>query len=449
MCGVKNNNYHLNMEAHANSTPDYLIDGLDFKLKPGASYVTNRRGVTFWPTGASSYSTTSSKVIKIQLNGDAMLDPSTLRFQYELKNDDAAANHVLRTISGPWSFFRRLRVMCQGAVVEDISDYNRLHQMFDTLTSPNVRENNDIEGFETRFDKVNGAPDAANMTGLAPSSSKVVSFKLLSGLFSQPRYLPIRYCPITIELELVSNKLDPIVDPAGGSDFSAANTSSTWSIEAPQIKCDLCDLDNAVENKLVEKLLSGASLPINYSTYISQQQAVSGSDITVNVSRAATRLKSVFVSLYKADGNNATSMVHKEWSYFQHPMDASSTYSKEHELEYQLQIGSKLFPEYPVRSLAESFTQLRKCLGVHESPFHSLDVSAKQYRENKFVVGVDTEKVLEAGFTGINTRSGDLMTVKMKAQNQNTVQQIASSMFVVLHTDNILNIRDTNVEVFD
>ena len=91
------------MEAHANSTPDYLIDGLEYKLKPGASYITNRRGVTFWPTGASSYSVNSSKVIKIQLNGDAMLDPATVRFQFQLNNDDKIAGHVLRTISGPWS----------------------------------------------------------------------------------------------------------------------------------------------------------------------------------------------------------------------------------------------------------------------------------------------------------------------------------------------------------
>ena len=41
------------------------------------------------------------------------------------------------------------------------------------------------------------------------------------------------------------------------------------------------------------------------------------------------------------------------------------------------------------------------------------------------------------------------MTVKMKSQNTGAVAQIAPSMFVVLHTDNILNIRDTNVEVFD
>ena len=31
------------VEAMANSVEDYLIDGLSFKLSPGAAYVTNRR----------------------------------------------------------------------------------------------------------------------------------------------------------------------------------------------------------------------------------------------------------------------------------------------------------------------------------------------------------------------------------------------------------------------
>ena len=35
------------VEAMANSVEDYLIDGLSFKLSPGASYVTNRRTVTW------------------------------------------------------------------------------------------------------------------------------------------------------------------------------------------------------------------------------------------------------------------------------------------------------------------------------------------------------------------------------------------------------------------
>ena len=33
------------VESHANATEDYLIDGLSFKMNPGASYVTNRRSV--------------------------------------------------------------------------------------------------------------------------------------------------------------------------------------------------------------------------------------------------------------------------------------------------------------------------------------------------------------------------------------------------------------------
>jgi hypothetical protein len=38
------------MESHAQAVEDYLIDGLSFKLAPGASYVTNRRSVGFFPT---------------------------------------------------------------------------------------------------------------------------------------------------------------------------------------------------------------------------------------------------------------------------------------------------------------------------------------------------------------------------------------------------------------
>ena len=120
-----------------------------------------------------------------------------------------------------------------------------------------MRDINGTVGCETRFGN-DATLTAANMSGLAPNTSKVVSFNLLSGIFSQPTMLPIQYCPITCELELASSNLHPTIDPSVGvGAFTAANTSSTWSITEPQTKCDLCDLDNAVENKLAEKLLPG------------------------------------------------------------------------------------------------------------------------------------------------------------------------------------------------
>ena len=53
------------MEAVANAAEDRLVDGLTVKLKPGASYVTDRKSVTFHPQGSNIYSPIGTKVIKI------------------------------------------------------------------------------------------------------------------------------------------------------------------------------------------------------------------------------------------------------------------------------------------------------------------------------------------------------------------------------------------------
>ena len=133
------------VESHANSTDDYLIDGLSFKLPQGASYVTNRRSVSFFPSGSDTYAPTSgTKVIKIRLNGTDWLDPSTVKIMFTLKNTDATND--LKFLSGPHAFFRRMRIVCGGQIVEDIDDYNRVCEMFNILQSKNVRANDEIEG---------------------------------------------------------------------------------------------------------------------------------------------------------------------------------------------------------------------------------------------------------------------------------------------------------------
>ena len=43
------------VESHAKAIEDVLIDGLDYKLKNGASYITDRRSVTFSAQGGNSY----------------------------------------------------------------------------------------------------------------------------------------------------------------------------------------------------------------------------------------------------------------------------------------------------------------------------------------------------------------------------------------------------------
>ena len=106
------------MEAVANSVDDALIDSLSFKLSNSASYITERKSVTFWPTGSNIYKTSSgTKVIRFVLTNDNWLDPSTVRVMFNLVNNDSDSAKRLRTISGAWSFFRRMRIMCQGTLI--------------------------------------------------------------------------------------------------------------------------------------------------------------------------------------------------------------------------------------------------------------------------------------------------------------------------------------------
>ena len=324
------------MEVYSSSVEDQLIDGLSFKLSPGASYITERKSVSFFPSGSNVYTTTSgTKVLRILINGDDWLDATnTLRIFFDVRNTGTGP---LRVLAGPYSFFRRMRVLCGNQLVEDIDYYNRVHYTFDILRAQHVRENEDVEGFEDRFDSQYYQPafqnNATSSTDTQISSSyllrnfatntgyvsvnsgqsKTVSFKPLCGLLNCGKLLPIRYAPITIELELVQNATDVIIsandkalginvsgdqldvygETGVGINGSAVNTSQSWQIESPQVKVDVVTLDNALNNEYAALLLSGKALPINYSSYVTQMQTITGQTPSVNITRALSRLKSV------------------------------------------------------------------------------------------------------------------------------------------------------------
>ena len=70
---------------------DILIDNLSFKLNKGSSYITDRRSVSFWPSGSNIYKPSSgNRVIKFSLNGEdnSWLDPQSVRIFFTLNNKD-------------------------------------------------------------------------------------------------------------------------------------------------------------------------------------------------------------------------------------------------------------------------------------------------------------------------------------------------------------------------
>ena len=111
-----------------------------------------------------------------------------------------------------------------------------------------------------------------------------------------------------------------------------------------------------------------------------------------------------------------------------------------------------MLPSYPIRSNAEFFYNLKKSIGIHDS-IQSVAISPFAYRFNKFIIGIDCEKVLQAAYTGMNTKNGEMIRLnftKLGTGNSNPVlASTAERIFTVLHCDTILNIKDTGVELFD
>ena len=410
------------MESHAQSVDDSLINSLSFRLRPGASYVNDRKSASFFTQGGNDYQPNGVRVIKIMLNGDAWLDPSTVKLFMDITNSttraDADNSDLKPKVSGAWGFFKRMRILCGGQIVEDIDEFNRLSEMYHMMKPTNKRQNDAIEGF--------------GREALGKGKKRTVCFTPMSGLLSQEKYLPIRYAPMQIELELVSTGADVL-------DVSGTHLSTSFKIENVQLKADLVTLDNSLDNEYSQHLLSGKTLPIHFSTFTCASQVITSLNTTVNVSRALTRLKGVFVTLSKSNS--------QEVDNFYHPMGGNYEYAKE--LEFEMQIGSKKFPEYPIRSVAEAFYQLRKALGLHDVNAQ-MDISGTEFRSSKFVVAIDTEKVLGSSFSGYNSKSGDLLTLKLKPTGDATIPGgTTAKLHYCLHFDSILNIKDAGVETLE
>ena len=172
----------------------------------------------------------------------------------------------------------------------------------------------------------------------------------------------------------------------------------------------------------------------------------------VSVTRAASRLKTVFFNFVGGHANvtNSLTGIYKDWISFQHPMQG--TYNFNNELAFQVQIGSKMYPEYPCMSLSQAFYELKKAIGIASSSYHSVSPTRGQYLGDHFIAGIDAEKIVEAGFSGLNTKQGDLMTIRAKAASSPADPKVffpATKIYIILHTDNILEIRETGSQIFD
>ena len=74
---------------------------------------------------------------------------------------------------------------------------------------------------------------------------------------------------LCLEIELDSNLTAAIIQP-GAATFIDANTSTDWFIDDVRMLADTVVLDSSLQNSYTAHLLEGKSLPISYTTFVSQ-----------------------------------------------------------------------------------------------------------------------------------------------------------------------------------
>jgi len=301
------------METSLSATEDQLVDSLSFKLPTTANYITNREDVTFFPANGNEFSPTGVKILRFTISGTGWLDPRSVRFQFKLNNRDNV-NNMYFINALPHNFFRRMRILMGGTLIEDIDYYNRVVNMLHTLYPAEKRLNDAVEGFGLMYGQT--APTFTSLTDsplLLAGQSRVVLFPLLSGLLSQEKYLPLRFTQgIQIELEVVNQYVDAVLDfvpqaPNGYGDDVIPNAvpaigqlSTQWTISEAQIKASVVTLDSQLDNEYTDHLMSGKKIPIPISSFVHQVQTIGETDRpTLSMSRAFTRLNKVFITFYK------------------------------------------------------------------------------------------------------------------------------------------------------
>ena len=90
-------------------------------------------------------------------------------------------------------------------------------------------------------------------------------------------------------------------------------------------------------------------------------------------------------------------------------------------------------------------------MGDYHSNTGAMNISPTEYRTDKHVIGIDLEKMLGASFTGIETKSGSLLTLRLDTANGGLALPATgtSKIHYALEYDAILQINDTGVTILE
>ncbi len=415
----------MSLETHIAGSDDQLIAGLHFAGRNTASYITSRGNVSFAPQTASNFKPSGSRLMRFSLaDQQGWLDGGTVRLVFKLTN--LSGTGPLQPITdSPASMFRRMRVIANGsAVIEDIEEYGRVHQMFSELL-PSQRRYNNITETWGGANLASGLDSPVHPDPIPADSERTFCVHLMSSFLGQGKMIPLAMVPVILELEL------------GELDDCFSGVDNFWELSRPRLIADVLQIDQALANSYSSYILAGKILPINMTGLYSVKSAVpTGSSIySFPIARGFTRLSTVYFTFAAATD--------KFVNTFRSPMAGKVNTADNDDFEVYLNVGSDRYPQFSVDSHQECFYRLRLARQISQGT-DSLSISPHDYRFEKFIGALNLEKAPGASsHSGLSTRSGSQLTLNLKNTG------IATTCHVVLVYDQVVSISAAGVDVLD
>ena len=113
-------------------------------------------------------------------------------------------------------------------------------------------------------------------------------------------------------------------------------------------------------------------------------------------------------------------------------------------LETQAQLDSFLYPETKMDSLGEHFSKLQECAATYDQKLVTLSITPEMYKSEGFVSAINFMRAPGSAFSGLNTRTGSLLVLKLGNMRTEVTKVFAHLVGTVL-----VEIRADQASVYD
>ena len=292
---------------------------------------------------------------------------------------------------------------------------------------------------------------------------------------SNKKLIPIRYCPLVIEMQLqpTYHSMNDVTEIASATDYPK------WTLSDINCLCDVLHLDPALDNLLQERHRTD-KIPLKMREWHTMKQAVAedASEFTLQLLKGMTRLCSVCVTFEGPPENRAaypqaavaasgSNPAYVKDGKYKKTLNLYFPPGNREEFQWWIQIGTERTPVYPVRGMREARMRARQ--GLCHGPlsrqaykgdlirFGGVNGSSGQIAGRGFFALIDTEKIcgspgglvgthhsVSTDLTGENTQGGK--TIYAFFQELFTTYGITAAYMHVQYVK-IVNLSSAGVEV--